>query len=496
VRFPRASGLLLHPTSLPGPFACGDLGPAADAFVDFLAAAGQSLWQVLPLGPTGFGDSPYQCFSAFAGNPLLVSPERLVEDGLLSRHDLSRLPARHALAVDYGAATAGAALLANLLAERLPAHALHGEFVAWRERTPWLADFARFMSLREAHGGARWSDWPAALRAREPGARAEADRALAARRLAHEAMQWAFARQWARLRAHAHARGVAILGDAPIFVAYDSADVWAHPELFALDQAGQPSAVAGVPPDYFSETGQLWGNPLYSWAAHARDDYAWWRARLAALTRVVDRVRLDHFIGFVRHWEVPPTARDARTGRWRPGPGEALFRAIERELGQLPLVAEDLGETDAEVAALRDRLGLPGMRVLQFAFSSGATNPFLPHNHVPNAVVYTGTHDNDTTPGWWASLDEHERGAVRDYLGPSSGDIAWDMIRAGLASVADTFVAPVQDLLSLGSEARFNLPGSGSGHWGWRLEETLPHHPLADRLRRLTSAYGRIPPRD
>jgi 4-alpha-glucanotransferase len=494
VRFPRSSGLLLHPTSLPGPFACGDLGPAADAFADFLAAAGQSLWQVLPLGPTGFGDSPYQCFSAFAGNPLLVSPERLVEDGLLPRHDLSRLPARRGAAVDYGAATAAAAMLANILAERLPTHALHGEFQAFRDGTPWLADFARFMSLREAHGGARWCDWPAALRTREPRALEQSDRALGARMFAHEAMQWAFARQWSRLRAHAHARGVAILGDAPIFVAYDSADVWAHPELFALDASGQPSAIAGVPPDYFSETGQLWGNPLYLWEAHARDDYQWWRARLAALTRVVDRVRLDHFIGFVRHWEVPATAPDARTGRWRPGPGEALFRAIERELGALPLVAEDLGETSAEVAALRDQLGIPGMRVLQFAFGGDATNPFLPHHHVPNAVVYTGTHDNDTTLGWWTSLDERQRRVVREYLGPSCGDIAWDMIRAGMASVADTFVAPVQDVLSLGSEARLNLPGSGTGHWGWRLADSLPHPPLAERLRGMATTYGSIPP--
>jgi 4-alpha-glucanotransferase len=347
------------------------------------------------------------------------------------------------------------------------------------------------MALREAYDGKRWCDWPEPLRARNAAALTHAHRVLAPRMFAHEAMQWAFARQWSRVRAHAHARGVAILGDAPIFVAYDSADVWAHRELFALDANGQPTAVAGVPPDYFSETGQLWGNPLYAWDAHARDGFAWWRARLSALTSVVDRVRLDHFIGFVRHWEVPNGAPDARTGRWCPGPGEALFRALERELGTLPLVAEDLGETDAEVAALRDTLELPGMRVLQFAFGGKASNPFLPHNHVPNAVVYTGTHDNDTTLGWWSQLDETERRQVRDYLGPSCGDIAWDMMRAGSASVADTFIAPVQDALSLGSEARFNLPGSGSGHWGWRLAEPLTAGPLADRLRALATTYGR-----
>ena len=499
MRFPRSSGLLLHPTSLPGPFACGDLGPAAESFVDFLAAAGQSLWQVLPLGPTGFGDSPYQCFSAFAGNPLLVSPERLVEDGLLSRRDLSRLPARrpHANAgsgspADYGDARTSATLVAEPLRERLPAHALAGELEAFRARTPWLADYALFMAIRDAHVGARWSDWPAALRDREPAALADARRSLGGQVLAHEAVQWAFARQWQRLLAHAHARGVAILGDAPIFVAYDSADVWAHRELFALDSTGAPTGVAGVPPDYFSETGQLWGNPLYRWEAHAADGFAWWRARLATLASLVDRMRLDHFIGFVRHWEVPPGAPDARGGRWRPGPGEALFRAVERELGALPLVAEDLGETDAEVAALRDRLGLPGMRVLQFAFGDDATNPFLPHHHVPNAVVYTGTHDNDTTVGWWASRSERERRWIRDYLGPGSGDIAWDLVRAGSASVADTFVAPVQDVLSLGSEARLNTPGSGSGHWTWRLAEGELGTPLADRLRQLALTYGRL----
>ena len=492
MRFPRSSGLLLHPTSLPGPFACGDLGLAAHAFVDFLADAGQSLWQVLPLGPTGYGDSPYQCFSAFAGNPLLVSPQRLAADGLLTRDDVARLPTRRGPATDFGAATAAASTLAASLAERLPAHALHGEFEDFCARAPWLGDYTLFMALREAHGGLAWTEWPAPLRLREPAALAEARRALAPRLFAHAAIQWAFERQWHALRAHAHARGVAIMGDAPIFVALDSADVWAHPELFALDKNGRPTGVAGVPPDYFSASGQLWGNPLYRWEAHAADGFAWWRARLATLVAAVDRVRLDHVIGFVRHWEVPADATDARGGHWQPGPGEALFRALERELGALPLVAEDLGETGPDVAGLRDRLNLPGMRVLQFAFGGNATNPFLPHHHVPNCVVYTGTHDNDTTHGWWASRDERERRTVRDYLGPSSGDIAWDLIRAGMGSVADTFVAPVQDVLSLGAEARLNLPGSGSGHWAWRLADGQLESAHAERLHSLTAIHGRL----
>jgi 4-alpha-glucanotransferase len=306
-------------------------------------------------------------------------------------------------------------------------------------------------------------------------------------------MQWAFARQWRALRARAHASGVELFGDAPIFVALDSADVWAHPELFLLDEHRQPLAVAGVPPDYFSATGQRWGNPLYRWEAHAADDFAWWRARLARLAGQVDRIRLDHFIGFVRHWEIPATAADARAGTWREGPGEPLFRAIERELGRLPLVAEDLGETGADVERLRDRLGLPGMRVLHFAFGDGTEHPFLPRNHVEHCVVYTGTHDNDTTLGWWATLGERERKFAREELGASTGDIAWDLLTAGLGSRADTFVAPIQDVLSLGSEARFNTPGKPRGNWTWRLPEGAFTPALASRLRDATRASHRLP---
>ena len=501
MRLPRRSGLLLHPTSLPGRFACGDLGSESHAFVEFLAAAGQSLWQVLPLGPTGFGDSPYQSFSAFAGNPLLVSAERLADDGLLSRHDLDLLPARRHAGCDFGRAVAGAARIAERIAERLPAHPLASEFEEFCARTPWLADYALFMALREAHDGQEWNTWSPSVRDRDPGALAEARRAQRGRVRVHEVMQWAFARQWQALRAHAHARGIVLLGDAPIFVAFDSADVWAAPELFQLDRAGRPTVVAGVPPDYFSATGQLWGNPLYRWDAHAADDYAWWRARLAAVTASVDLVRLDHFIGFVRYWAVPPGSADARPGSWQPGPGAELFHALERALGGLPLVAEDLGETGADVEALRDGLALPGMRVLQFAFGGDDRNPFLPRHHVPNCVVYTGTHDNDTTCGWWATREERERRFVRDVIGSGSGtgpgldsgDIAWDLMAAGAASVADTFIAPVQDVLSLGSEARLNTPGLASGNWTWRLGEGALGPAHGARLHALAAAHGRDP---
>ena len=461
--------------------------------MDFLASAGQSLWQVLPLGPTGFGDSPYQCFSAFAGNPLLVSPERLAEDGLLSRHDLAALPTRQGRDSDFGRALELSERVAARVSEQLATHALAAEFEDFRARTPWLADYALFMALREAHEHRPWNTWDAAIRQREPGALAEARHALAGRVRVHEVMQWAFDRQWRALRAHARERGVALLGDAPIFVAFDSADVWAAPGLFQLDAAGELTAVAGVPPDYFSETGQLWGNPLYRWDAHAAEDYAWWCARLAAVTRSVDLVRLDHFIGFVRYWAIPPGSADARPGAWQPGPGAALFGALERALGGLPLVAEDLGETGADVEALRDGLGLPGMRVLQFAFGGDDRNPFLPQHHVPHCVVYTGTHDNDTTAGWWAQIDERERRFVRDVIGAGSGDIAWDLMAAGSASVGDTFVAPVQDVLSLGSEARLNTPGRASGNWTWRLApgELTPAH--AERLHALAATFGRLP---
>jgi len=494
MRFPRSSGLLLHPTALPGPAACGDLGAAAYAFVDFLAEAGQAIWQVLPLGTTGYGDSPYQCFSAFAGNPMLVSAARLHEQGLLDAGTLARLPARRERS-DFGAAYEGSRAVAAGLAARIERHARRDAFEAFRERTPWLAEFSLFMALRHAQGGRAWPEWPEPLRRRDAAALASARHSLAREILEHEVMQWAFDAQWRELRAHATARGVALLGDAPIFLALDSADVWAHPELFELDHDQRPLGVAGVPPDYFSATGQLWGNPLYAWEVHARDGYAWWGARIEALLGWVDRVRLDHFIGFVRYWDVPPDAPDARGGRWRPGPGEALFLALNRRLGKLPLVAEDLGETGEDVAELRDELGLPGMCVLQFAFDGDRENPFLPRNQVPNRVAYTGTHDNDTTVGWWAQLGEAERRLVRDELGGSSGDIAWDLITAGMGSPADTFVAPVQDVLSLGTEARFNTPGLATGNWTWRLGERQLTPAHAERLRALAAAHGRAPAR-
>jgi len=493
MRFPRSSGSLLHPTSLPGPYGIGDLGAEALRFVDWLSLSGQQVWQVLPLGPTGYGDSPYQCFSAFAGNPYLVSPDRLVEDGLLSATEAAAHPVFPDSVVDYGPviswkqallARAASAFVAN------PSHPLQAEFSAWCRAQSWLEDYALFMALKDAHGGASWDTWPKALRAREPKALADAKANLASGLHAHQFAQWCFDRQWQSVREYAHSRGIELLGDAPIFVSYDSADVWVRPDLFHLDAAGRPTVVAGVPPDYFSETGQLWGNPLYHWDQLAKEDFAWWAERLRAALRQVDRIRLDHFIGFTRYWEIPAGAPDARHGQWRKGPGPALFEALERRLGKLPLVAEDLGEISAEVVALRDRFEFPGMRILQFGFT-GPENPFLPHQHVPNALVYSGTHDNDTALGWWETAPEVERDFARRYLGVDGHDFAWDLIRAGMMSVADGFIAPIPDLLSLGGEARMNLPGRAAGNWGWRLASGALTPELAARWRALAVLYSR-----
>ncbi len=497
MRFPRSSGVLLHPTSLPGVHGIGDLGPGAHRFVDWLAAAGQSLWQVLPLGPTGYGDSPYQCFSAFAGNPLLLSPQRLLEEGLLEPADLADAPMFPAERVDFGPVIEWKRALHARAAARFHEHgapARRAEFRAWCEsHAHWLDDFALFMALKDAAGGAPWDAWPAPLRGRDPVALAAAREQHARGVFTHRFSQWCFSGQGQGPRAHAQARGIAIMGDAPIFVAYDSAEVWARPELFFLDREGRPTVVAGVPPDYFSDTGQMWGNPLYRWDTMAAEGHAWWIARMRALFETVDRVRLDHFIGFTRYWEVPAGAADARSGRFLPGPGAELFEALERAIGALPIVAEDLGVLTPAVEALRDRFAFPGMKILQFAFGGETNSAFLPHAFAPNCVAYTGTHDNDTTAGWYAGAAAHERDALRRYLGREVGDPAWELIRLGQASTADSFVAPAQDLLSLGGEARMNFPGRPAGNWSWRVREGALDDALAARLRELTGTFGRLP---
>jgi len=498
----RACGILLHPTSLPGPAGIGDLGLGATRFLDWLADAGQTLWQVLPLGPTGYGDSPYASFSSFAGNPLLVSPVDLASWGLLDRTEVDTAPSFPAGRVDYGAVISWKMPLLRRAASRFLAAgptALSRRFQEFRtaERA-WLDDFAAFMSIKARYPGAWNQDWPAGLALRDTEALARCREELAAEMELERVVQFFFFQQWEALRAEAARRGIAIIGDLPIFVAPDSADVWAHRQLFRLDRHGRPTVVSGVPPDYFAATGQLWGNPLYAWDALAREGFRFWVERIQAAGRMVDLVRIDHFRGFVGSWAVPAGAATAAAGRWEEVPGQALFETLEKELGALPIIAEDLGVITPDVVALRERFGFPGMRVLQFAFDKnesgalGAGNRFLPHNHVFDSVVYTGTHDNDTTVGWYEGRSAEERAEIDRYAPSPEREISWRFIRMAVASVCRWAVVPLQDVLGLGSDARMNTPGTtGAGNWSWRAPDTAFSASDATRLRELAKIYGR-----
>lgn len=490
----RASGILLHPTSLPGG-SIGDLGPAAYRFVDWLAGAEQEFWQLLPLVPVGAGGSPYDGLSAFAGNPLLLSPDLLVEEGWLDPADVAEGEERETDRVDVVRATrfkerVVRRAFAAFGQGRGPA--LASEWDAFRrEHVDWLDDYALFAALREHHGGASWSEWPHDVRTREPGAVERWRDRLAEPIERHAFGQWLFDRQWGALREAAHRRGVRIIGDIPIFVAYDSADVWANQELFRLDAEGRPLVVAGVPPDYFSETGQRWGNPLYDWERMEARGWRWWTERFRRTLQQVDVARIDHFRGFQAFWEIPAGNPTAVNGRWRPGPGRALFRAVERALGPLPLIAEDLGLITHEVEALRDELGFPGMRVLQFASDGEPENPHLPANHPRGAVAYTGTHDNDTALGWYAGASGAEQKRFRALADDPDEPVDRAMLRLVWESPADLAIAPLQDVLGLGSEARMNTPGTAGGNWGWRYTEGSLTEPTQARLRELTRATGR-----
>lgn len=497
MNFERNAGVLLHPTSLPGPYGIGDLGPEAYRWVDFLHRSQTGLWQVLPLGPTGYGDSPYQCFSAFAGNPYLISPQLLLQEGLLHSDDLIALPPFPADRVDYGMVIPWKLGVLDRAWQRFSLQGdsvLRAEFTAFCEQqSPWLDDFALFMALKEAHSGAPWPTWERALRRREPQALQAARRDLATAIERQAFRQFLFFRQWRALKVYANQHNVKIIGDIPIFVAHDSAEVWARPDLFSLDEHGNPTVVAGVPPDYFSETGQLWGNPLYRWDVHAAEGYAWWLARLRTVLELVDFVRLDHFRGFAAYWEIPAGETTAIDGRWAPGPGAAFFTTVQKALGALPLIAEDLGEITPDVVALREQFNLPGMKILVFAFSDDARNPFLPHNYPQNCVVYTGTHDNDTAVGWYQRVPEKERDFARRYLARDGHDIAWDLIRAAWSSVAAFSIAPMQDLLSLDNRARMNYPSRPSGNWQWRMPTNALGEALRARLAEQNRLYGRTP---
>ena len=501
--FKRSSGILLHPTSLPGPYGIGDLGPQAYRFVDWLATTGCKLWQILPLGPTGYGDSPYQCFSAFAGNPYLISPDDLLAEGLVTEEDLIGLKELPASKADFGLVIPKKLNLLLTAYQRFRSdpsttlrtspETLRNEFHYFcAENASWLDDFALFMSLKEANGGGAWNGWDASLRSRKKAALDKAKKELAESVERYSFYQFLFFRQWRRLREYANEKGIQIMGDIPIFVAYDSADVWTNPDLFFLDKDGNPTVVAGVPPDGFSATGQLWGNPLYNWEVHKRDGYKWWLSRVRSALLSVDILRFDHFRGFAGYYEIPASHPTAEHGRWVPGPGADLFRAIDEDLGNgiivpgtgLPIVAEDLGLITPDVIELLRAFDLPGMKVLQFAFS-GPDNPFLPHNYIPNCVAYTGTHDNDTAMGWFASASENEKDFALRYLGVDGHDFAWDLIRAVWKSVAVFAIAPMQDVLSLDGSARMNFPSRLGGNWDWRMSESDFREDLAAGLRDL-----------
>jgi 4-alpha-glucanotransferase len=496
MRLPRASGILLHPTALPGPHGSGDCGAGAYHFVDWLQSAGQRLWQILPLGPIGSGNSPYASSSAFAGNLLFVDLAELHAQGWLQASEIESVPGLLEPRVDYAMVQPYRMQRLALAAQRF--HALPADdprrrdFAQFCDRhRRWLTDYALFMALSEALGPTDWCGWPAPLARRERDALAQATHQHASRIAFYEFGQWCFFRQWSRLKAYANQRGVRIVGDVPIFIAHHSAEVWAHQGLFELDADGRPTVVAGVPPDFFSATGQRWGNPLYCWRQHARDGYAWWVERMRRTFELVDIVRIDHFRGFAGYWEIPADEPTAVNGQWRSGPGAELFKAINAALGPMPIIAEDLGVITSDVETLRKRFHFPGMRILQFAFGGDATNRFLPHHHECDSVVYPGTHDNDTSIGWWAGASAHERQYAGAYLDSDGQDIAWAMIRAACASVADTAIYAMQDVLALPGDCRMNYPGQSEGWWEWRMQwpQVQPWH--AQRLAMLCQLFDR-----
>jgi 4-alpha-glucanotransferase len=515
--FYRASGILLHPTSFPGPHGIGDLGVSAYNFLDYLVEAKQSLWQVLPLGPTGYGDSPYASFSSFAGNPLLISLDQLVEWGVLDSGEIDHPPEFPIDFIDYGWVIYWKVPLLEKAARSFLANAdatMQAEYKAFcDEQAFWLDDFALFMAVKEEFDrkaqeegvfGAMWSNyWDKDITLRDPEAmqrwrEKEAD-AIAVKKV----LQFFFFKQWTALKAYANENGIEIIGDIPIFVAPDSVDVWANPDLFFLDEHGQPTVVAGVPPDYFSETGQLWGNPLYRWQEMQKRGFAWWINRIKATLQMVDIIRIDHFRGFSAYWEVPAGQETAIRGRWVKSPGKKLFEAIDQALGHLPILAEDLGVITKDVEELRDSFGFPGMKILQFAFDTkeadtmkgglNATNPFLPHNHVYNSVVYPGTHDNDTTRGWYSQRTDEERDMVRRYMARDDQDIVWDFIKMSMASVSRFAIFQMQDILNLDSDARMNTPSVLGGNWAWRYRPEALNEWSSTRLANLVDLYGRDP---
>ncbi|MCC5662460.1 4-alpha-glucanotransferase [Nostoc sp. CHAB 5784] len=497
--FPRSSGILLHPTSFPSRFGVGDLGLEAYRFIDFLKETHQQYWQVLPLGPTGYGNSPYMCYSAMAGNPLLVSPEKLRDEGLLTEEDFANLPGFPVEKVDFDQVVPIKIGLLKKACENFRTNATDiqkNEFAGFCDsKAYWLDNYALFMALKDAHENASWHTWEPEFVKRQPEALAQVEHRLNGEIFYYKFVQFEFFRQWSDLKNYANMRGIDIIGDIPIYVAHDSADVWAHPDIFCLDEeTGVAAQMAGVPPDYFSATGQLWGNPVYNWEELQKQDFKWWVQRFEAMLDYVDIIRIDHFRGFEAYWSVPKGEETAMNGKWVEAPGDAFFEAIRQKLGKLPVLAEDLGVITPEVEALRDKYEFPGMKVLQFAFGSDPGNPFLPFNYPRNAVVYTGTHDNDTTVGWFNSASDNEKHNLWLYLGSISPEgIHWDLIRLALSSIANQAIIPLQDVLGLGNEARMNFPSLAEGNWEWRYQAGALREELGDRLKVLTRLNGRAP---
>lgn len=490
----RNSGILMHISSLPGKYGIGTFGKEALSYVDFLAEAGQKIWQILPLGHTGYGDSPYQCYSAFAGNPLFVDTELLIEEGLLS---VSGIPEN----IQFEDTEFDTLKTANFIMPLLKVASdnfhknkpleieLFNDFC--QRQAFWLDDYALFIALKKRFEDTPWYDWEAAYRLRDVQAIEKSGVELAGEINFQKTLQYFFFKQWLQLKAYAHKKGILIMGDIPLYVAYDSADAWTRSEIFMFDADKKPVAVAGVPPDYFSETGQLWGNPLYNWEYLKNTGFDWWIGRIRANFELYDILRIDHFRGLSAFWAVPYGEETAIKGEWVPAPGMALFETLMKEMGTMPIVAEDLGVITEDVELLRDSFNFPGMKILQFAFDSSEDNEFLPHTYTQNCIVYTGTHDNDTTVGWYQSAAEEDKVFMHSYFNFKPEKVHWELIRLAWASVAHTAIAPMQDVLGLGAEHRMNLPGKPTGYWKWRLNKKLITPEVSQKLKKITEIYSR-----
>lgn len=499
MQFERSAGILLHPSSLPGKYGIGDLGREAYNFVNFLEAAGQKLWQVFPLGPTGYGDSPYQCFSAFAGNPLMISPEVLLGEGFLVEDDLNEIPEFDHGKIDFGELIKYKHKILKKSFDHFRndpkgKEKLFNSFCAKNE--DWLKDYALFMALKENSDGAVWSSWDKEIVTRKETVLLQWEEKLSDYVLYHKYIQFQFFQQWKNLKEYANKKDIKIIGDIPIFIAYDSSDLWSNKEIFTVNEEGSLTFIAGVPPDYFSATGQLWGNPLYKWDEMEKNDFLWWRKRISHQLEMFDIIRIDHFRGFDAYWEIPAGSKTAEPGRWKKAPGEKFFSTIKKYLGELPIIAEDLGVITKSVRELRDKFGFPGMKILQFAFGTGMEKKFLPHNFTQNCTVYTGSHDNDTTQGYFEKEKNNDNDIYKHaqkYLNYYDNDIVGELIRVVYASVADIVIIPMQDILRLGSEARMNFPGKLGGWWSWRFRWEQVSQDLPEKYKDLAKLYERPP---